>query len=280
MKRRKIDARISELQLIIASKEKALKKAPPGHLIICKSHGNAQFYHVVQEHGTKTQKYISKESMALAVALAQKSYDADVLKAAEKELRAWLALEKLLPDLCAEEFYALLPPLRQALVTPIQPSDEEYRKVWEAVTYKPGYFCPNAPVFITNRGERVRSKSEVLIANLLYLLGIPYRYEYPLEVMVDGRRQTWRPDFTLLDVKHRREVILEHFGKLDDTSSDNYALSAFRKMRIYEENGIFEGKNMVYSYETSRAPLDMVYLEQKLRRVLGLGEKGSESAGD
>ena len=156
-------------------------------------------------------------------------------------------------------------------MTPVIPTDEQYRKQWEEVTYTPGYFKSDAPMYITDRGERVRSKSEQLIANLLYRLGIPYRYEYPIEVIVNGYKKTWRPDFTILDVKNRRELYLEHFGKLDDPDdTDNYARNAFGKMKIYEENGMFDGGCMIYSFETSKAPLDITYVEMKVRRALGL----------
>ena len=151
------------------------------------------------------------------------------------------------------------------------PTDDQYRKQWEAVTYEPGWFKADAAVYITDRGERVRSKSEQLIANLLYRLGIPYRYEYPIEVVVNGHKKTWRPDFTILDVKNRRELYLEHFGKLDDQEDDgNYARNAFEKMKIYEENGMYDGGCMIYSFETNKAPLDIKYVERKVRRALGI----------
>ena len=41
--------------------------------------------------------------------------------------------------------------------------------------------------FITNRGERVMSKSEKIIADELDRWGIPYKYEKPLPLNVAGR---------------------------------------------------------------------------------------------
>ena len=190
---------------------------------------------------------------------------------AEQELKAWNMLAKFFPSMTVEEVYRTLSPVRQKFVTPVIPTDEEFQEQWEAVTYEPGRFMDGAAVFMTDRGERVRSKSEQLIANLLYRLGIPYRYEYPLEVMVNGSKRIWRPDFTILDVRNRRELYLEHFGLLDDQSDrDNYARIAFRKMKVYEENGHFDGGDMIFSFETSKAPLDITYVERKVRRALGM----------
>lgn len=273
-----IGERKQKLHSIVKLKRQALKKAPEGRLEIATMRGFPHFYQVTaRSNDSATQKtYLNEKKAGLVKALAQKAYDQRIIKVAEQELKAWDMLAKYFPDLTVEEVFQTLSPARQKLVTPIIPSDEEYRKQWEAVTYEPGWFKEGAPVYITDRGERVRSKSEQLIANLLYRLHIPYRYEYPIGVIVNGRKRIWRPDFTILDVKHRRELYLEHFGKLDDQEEpENYARNAFGKIKIYEENGMFEGGCMIFSFETSKAPLDISYLEMKLHRLLGLSSVGN-----
>lgn len=273
-KKKQREIRQETLRQLIATKKKALRGSPDGYLQISTSHGMTQYYRILGNR-QEGRTYLTKNDLELARALAQKTYDRKVLQVAEQELRAWQALARLMPDTTAEEVIKTLSPARQKLVTPIIPPDEEFRKQWEAVTYEPGWFKDGTAVYITDRGERVRSKSEQLIANLLFRLGIPYRYEYPIEVIVNGRRKIWRPDFTILDVRNRKELYLEHFGKLDDQEeSDNYARNAFGKMKVYEENGMFEGGCMIYSFETGKAPLDINYLERKLRRVLGLSSGG------
>ena len=270
MKRPNTDERARGLTKLIETTQRHLKKAPEGFLKIRQIRGAPRYYQVITGEANQG-TYLSKKHLDLAKQLAQKSYDLKVLKAAELELQAWQLLASHFPDKTFEEVYETLSPARQKLVTPVIPTDEQYRKQWEEVTYTPGFFKSDAPMYITDRGERVRSKSEQLIANLLYRLGIPYRYEYPIEVIVNGYKKTWRPDFTILDVKNRRELYLEHFGKLDDSDdTDNYARNAFGKMKIYEENGMFDGGCMIYSFETSKAPLDITYVEMKVRRALGL----------
>lgn len=255
---------------LIRQKQYQLKKAPQGSLRIVPVRGKDRYYYV--SPGDRSGgKYLGRNSIPRAIALAQKSYDQKVLKAAELELQAWQLLARHFPDMTVEEVYNTLSPARQKLVTPILPTDREFQKQWEEVTYEPGWFKADAAVFITDRGERVRSKSEQLIANLLYRLHIPYRYEYPIEIIVNGRKKIWRPDFTILDVKHRKEFYIEHFGKLDDQEEDgNYARNAFEKMKIYEENGMYDGGCMIYSFETNKAPLDIQYVELKVRRALGI----------
>ena len=260
-------ARAVTLRRLIRSKKLALEKAPPGSLRVANIRGHDRYYHVVSCDAKVVATYLGKDRVDLTRKLAQKGYDRKVLDAAERELEAWELLAAHFPDKTVEEVYDTLAPARQKYVTPVRLTDEEFRKQWESVTYEPGYFRSDAAEYYTDRGERVRSKSEQLIANLLFRLGIPYRYEYPVTVYVDGKPQVWRTDFTILDVKNRKEYYLEHFGMLGDAE---YAKNAFRKMRIYEENGMYEGSSMLYSFETYDVPLDIRYLERKVRRTLGV----------
>ena len=67
------------------------------------------------------------------------------------------------------------------------------------------------PLLFSENGERVRSKSEVIIADILKNNGIPYRYEYPVLI-----NRNIHPDFCCLNVRTRKEYFWEHFGKMDD----------------------------------------------------------------
>jgi hypothetical protein len=82
----------------------------------------------------------------------------------------------------------------------------------------------------TDRGELVRSKSELLIANLLHQLGASYDYEAPFTGS-DGR--TVRPDFTIVS-DLGETVIWEHLGMLADP---RYAAKWELKKDWYARNG-------------------------------------------
>ena len=259
--------REKSLAKLIREKNRAVNRAPDGRLRVSGDHGRTKYY-VVYDKGDSSGHYLSREQRKLAKQLAQKDYDRRILRAAEEELRAWQELAKFFPSVTVEELFDTLSPARRSLVSPILPTDEEFRRQWEAVKYKPGWFKPDAKEFYTDRRERVRSKSEQLIANLLNRLNIPYRYEYPVKITVEGREELWRPDFMILDVRHRKEFFLEHFGRMDDPT---YARQTYEKMRIYEENGLWEGHGMYYSFEAEGAPVDMRLVEMKLLRILREG---------
>ncbi len=74
-------------------------------------------------------------------------------------------------------------------------------------------FLEESLIHRTERGDLVRSKSELVIADKLFARGIDYAYEQPL-VLPDGRVRY--PDFTITD--HARGVTFywEHLGLLDD----------------------------------------------------------------
>jgi len=85
-------------------------------------------------------------------------------------------------------------------------------------------------IHITLAGERVRSKSEVIVADSLSRANIKYEYEKKL-MFDDG--VTLLPDFT---IKHNGETIYwEHLGMLGDYG---YRKSWERKEQIYAEHGI------------------------------------------
>ena len=124
--------------------------------------------------------------MSLAAAIAQRDYDAKIL--AEIQRLRWV-LEKCVEKYdvsIAENLYARLHPARRSLVTPLVYPDEDFVARWSAVKYAGRDFDADGPVLMTARGERVRSKSEIIIADALFRRGIPYRYEYPHELLLAG----------------------------------------------------------------------------------------------
>lgn len=84
----------------------------------------------------------------------------------------------------------------------------------------------------TRKGHAVRSKSEVIIADLLYSKHIDYQYEQPLE-MLDGTRRL--PDFTITDDTTGTTYYWEHLGMLQRPS---YRRQWQAKLAWYKNHGI------------------------------------------
>ncbi len=256
-----LEAREKYLLQIKNEKEQALTEVPEGTLRLCTHEKNTQYYHR-KDPKDFNGVYIREKDIELAQRLAQKDYDRKVLGATEKELNAIKKYLSSFPAICAEQIYQSLHKGRQKLITPICETDEEYVQNWEMVEYKGKEFHEGAPEFYTTKGERVRSKSELIIADLLEKEGVPYRYEYPIYLKGLGKIY---PDFTVLNVRKRKTIYWEHLGMMDDFE---YVERALKKIATYEQNGIFPGENLVLTYETRTNPINQKMIMLMIQHYL------------
>lgn len=250
------------LAKIAEEKRRALNKAPDGYLAICNKGRRFLYYQVKEGCKGSSGKYLRKNQENIARALAQKSYDARILKLAEQELKQLDAMESR--DLFTEmdDIYRSMCSGRQALVTPIWLSDAEYREMWETAPFNPKKFdAEDDSSFYTDRGERVRSKSEILIANQLLKNHIPYHYEKPL-LLKTGK--LLHPDFTILNMKERKVYYWEHCGGLD---MYDYRDKMVRRIADYADEGIVTGKDLIISVETSQRPLSIRVINQMIKTL-------------
>ena len=90
---------------------------------------------------------------------------------------------------------------------------------------------------VTMLGEKVRSKCEGIVANMLCSFGIPYVYEATIKV---NKWEKVHPDFTLF--LHGKRVLLEYLGMADD---EQYMDNWIEKEVQYNQIGYVQGKNLV-----------------------------------
>lgn len=252
---------VCKLEKIVKETRERIQKAPQGTLRISKKNNGIEYYLKRADSGSNNGKYIKKKDMEIAYKLAQRDYDAQILKMSEERLRAINHFIEIYDKTDLSKIYQKSNSYRKELISePILP-DDEFVKRWQATQYTGKAFAENTPEIITERGERVRSKSEKIIADKLYSLGIPYRYEYPLVLV--GNTKVY-PDFTILKMPQREEVYLEHLGMLDD---ENYMDMVMYKLNTYEKNGIYLGVNLFITYETSKKPLNRRTLDGLFRKL-------------
>lgn len=251
--------------------QKELKCAPEGSLYVSSSHGHVQFCQIIP--GQK-RRYLGTHSTPLIQALAQKYYNQRLLKAVKKDLTA---LESLMnskygnpvEELSVEEetslynekavYLKIRPEIRQ-LVTPHALTIDDLTRQWEAQAHPRSWINQEECVFATEKGDLVRSKSEVIIADKLFRAGIPYRYEQPLEI---GSR-TLHPDFTVLDKHTKEEFIWEHFGMMDDPL---YMERALHKIDAYAEHGYVLGAKLIATFESRMVPLNIRTVDAIINRL-------------
>lgn len=120
---------------------------------------------------------------------------------------------------------------------------------------------PEHLIHTTDRGEKVRSKSEVIIANLLHQLGLEYFYEFPVE----GTNGIRRPDFMVYD-KDGKMLLWEHLGMLHDPE---YKEKWERKLEWYADNGFVESENLFVTIDAPDGSFDTTLVRRVAEQLLG-----------
>lgn len=254
-------------------KETSLKDSPEGSLKIRMNRGKVRYFHFMGNSSDvkndsrigKTgagERYLSLKEKDFISALAQKAYDTKILNCIEQELKAIERYLNTCPKVMPEDWYKELHSERQKMIVPIAPDWELLRADWLSLQYEGKGFDERIPEIYTDKGERVRSKSELLIANELYRADVAYRYEYPVYIKVFG---TIYPDFMILSKKKQKEICWEHFGRMDDPE---YAQKAIQKIAAYEENGYVIGENLVVTFETKQTILTTRKIQTVIERYL------------
>lgn len=129
------------------------------------------------------------------------------------------------------------------------------------VEHKKQYY-EQALIHRTLKGDLVRSKSEVIIANMLFQAGIEYEYEKELTLGEDGTRI---PDFTIEDAESGVCFYWEHCGMLGDAG---YYRHWEEKKEIYQRHGIMEGENLIVSKDSLNGGIDSAEIKRLIDRYL------------
>lgn len=247
----------SRIELI----KKRYKTAPEGSLRIVNKWNNHQYYHKI-DLGDTEGKYIPRKDRPLAARLAQKDYDKKLLDALTNQQKA---LQRFIKDYdpdAAQQVYEKLTDPRKELVTPEFLSDEEFIKQFLSQPYTRLGFKSTDPEFYTDNGERVRSKSEILIANAMFRNKVPYLCEFPV---YDNGILIAAPDFKCLNVRLRKVYYWEHLGKLGDQDYANRNVNKFEKYTLSKD---FDESRLILTFETDTHPLNTRVIEEKIRRFL------------
>ena len=237
-----------------------INKAPEGKVLLKKNRQSVQFYHRMQSW-EKCGTYIPVSEKAKAIRLIQKQYYEHLCDEIKKQLDV---IDEFLAGYGRTELknvFASEGKLRQRYITPIISADEEYATAWQALEYEHKPFSEGLQEHYTQKNERVRSKSEAMIADSLNLSGIPYRYECPIKV----HAQIYHPDFTILRMYDRKVIYWEHLGLID---KEDYMTDAISRIREYESIGIFLGDNLIITAETAKIPLNSKVIHQKIQHYL------------
>lgn len=179
-----------------------------------------------------------------------------LLKSYKKKLSSSSLSKPLSTDLLADSspYYPLLQSYFAKDKLPVS------AQKWCAESYETNSSHPEHLIHTTLAGHKVRSKSEVIIANLLYTNHIPYRYEAALPL----KEFTAYPDFTIMHPVTNKIFYWEHFGMMDNAP---YCDTACNKLKTYCYNGIFPSMQLITTYETSKCPIPQIRFSRSLHNI-------------
>lgn len=223
-----LSRRAADLLNLIKIKEHALKNAPAGSVRIVQRRNNVLQFYRKQEAGDYQGTYMPREDDVLARRLVQKDYDQRVLEKAKHELRLIENFTTTLEKNSTDTVLDSLDEKRKSLIKPATLTEAQYAELWQNQPYRKKKIEDTNHKLITDNGEFVRSKSEIIIANALKSQNVPYRYEFPLVI---------------------------------ETA---YAERAVERLAFYSANGYFPGKNLIITMESKNSSVN----SQEINRII------------
>ena len=256
---------------LIKTVEKSKAISVSGTLYCIKQHGRVRFY--IKEPNDSRLHYQSEEKETRIKSLARKTYATMLLNTAKKEQSQ---LSKCLDILGSEtngedfdkaDIDLVYDNLNEGIRNNVSPSrftDEGYAQRWQEEKYYNRWMKSDYS-FETPRGEKVRSKSEWMIACMLAEAGVPYRYEEIVAVSPEFKL-FFHPDFTVLNKRTRKVYYWEHFGRMDDPK---YIEESFMpKMNDYYNFEFLPGEKLLMTFESKHHPLDTTQVKRLIENYL------------
>lgn len=273
MGQRDICAQRARLQETLEECEAEIALLPVGSLVCSRDkRGLVRYYQAFRDESGKYRRLGIGKKEALKRELARKGYLESVARALEHNMRV---LERASSQYIDCDPAALIDRVRDGLkgfsdtdyvctrinriLLDLDGSDEKRiasHAAWGQAPYERSTRYGEALTLLTSHGERMRSKSEVLIAEKLYVYGIPFRYEQVLDI--EGVE--FAPDFTF-EGNDGQEFYLEFCGMMDDAE---YVAAHQRKRAIYEQAGLTEWGRMMYVYASGNE-INMAEIDALIR---------------
>lgn len=231
-------------------------------LVRSSSRGHSYYSVIHNCNGQTNTEFLGNEAHPLVSILKLKNYYEKCLRDIETNISL---LEKL-----RDKYQSLDPNLRVSKMKKVDALHDQQIfqdagvidvEAWRQSAYPRSNRYPEQLIHKTMRGEYVRSKSEVIIANALYQAGIPYRYEQIAEfggVVIAA-------DFIVLSVRRHKLFVWEHFGRMKDPQ---YQKSYLWKIRKYTKAGLVVGVDLLTTFDDVDGAIDAVTVRRYIEEVI------------
>jgi len=238
-----------------------LETLPEGAL---KIYRNGSYLQVNRERTMGTEKVrqrLSKDDRQLIMQLIERERIQEKLKEAlrvqsavngyrslEQSVREKTTRQRQRREAIAGEYLHMEPPQKLA-------------KAWMEESYPTNPLHLEEKNVLLPNGQKVRSKSEYLIATTLSAYEIPFRYECRLDL----GSNIYYPDFMILHPQTGKLYLWEHFGMMDEYS---YRKNAWKKLDKYISFGYLPDDNLILTFEDKQRPLDIITVKKVIENLL------------
>ncbi|MCR5557781.1 MAG: hypothetical protein K6F75_09520 [Butyrivibrio sp.] len=229
---------------------------PEGDLVVNKNGNYYKYFNIADGE----RKLIPSSNKELIQKLALKKYYERQIYAYQREISAIKKYLKTMPNKTEDDLFKSTPVYKE-LMKPMVGNLLDITE-WEAEEYVKSKDYPENLILNTIKGDKVRSKSEAIIADELFRLKVPYRYECRLMV----GNTFLHPDFTAINKRTGEIYIWEHFGRVDDSGYLNR--NCIGKMIKYLNAGYYPTINMITTYETIKDPFTSIQAKEMIEQYL------------
>lgn len=249
---------------IIKKTSPILKHEIHGRIKVHKKASSFQYF--FQKSNKNKYKYLPIENIGIAKDIVLHNYCKSANQYAQQKLKHINFLINDYEENKLDAIYEKLSDGRKALIGPVAKTLKQRREIFENIQYEGKPFSDNdITEHYTGKGERVRSKSEITIADELARYGIAYHYEMPETYIIGGRKVVIYSDFHAMNKRTGKIYIIEHFGLMDD---EDYVKGTLWKLDVYERNDILLGRDLIIFHETRDMPLSVKTVDKYIEEYL------------
>lgn len=202
--------------------------------------------------GSRTFRYLGNDSNETVRYVKEFRHLKASLKVIGKDIRLLRQVQSRLEDFDSNSIDLLLPETYRWGLLSTKAAVDPRAALWkkEAEGHKAAYiavhgvFHPEELTQPTDDGNRVRSKSEAAIYNLLLRMGITFVYELPMKI----NNKTRFPDFAVLsEVDYKTVILIEHQGVMSEPDYRDHF-----KTRVYDYlcAGYISCSNIFYTFDS------------------------------
>lgn len=248
----------------------ALEKFPEGSLCRKRVKGATYHYHYTysardyrKSKRPERQRYLPDSANGLKADLAQKAFALRAVKLLERNIAAAESFLAEYKPFSPTDIWNALPCVAGLAAPFISTGNEADQDILQWLQTPPAREAPYPEnlIYFAASGQKMRSKSETLIASILESHAVPFRYEADLAL---GSRTIF-PDFTIMRRSDRRVFYWEHFGMMDD---EGYRKAAADKLAHYSAYEIQPFEQLITTYESKSQPFDTTHIDRIVRTLL------------